>query len=47
MLFLFLLLGLCVATQPSVVLRATLGTGLMLMVVPFAWPILKQVLKRR
>ncbi len=46
-LFLLLLIGLFVATQPSAFLRGTLGLGITLMVLPFAWPVLRQVWKRR
>lgn len=44
-LFFILLCGLLVATQSSVLLRSTLGIAVLLVLLPFVWPVLQKVRK--
>lgn len=44
-LFFFLLFGLFVSMQSSVILRAVLGIAVVLMLFPFIWPVLKKIKK--
>ncbi len=44
-LFVFLLFGLWISTQTSVLLRAVLGIAVLLMIFPIVWPIVKKIRK--